>query len=207
MNPADFGLIMVAALIAVASPGPATLAITSTSMQRGRAHGVSVASGVLTGSLMWSCAAALGLGGIMAAHAGLLEVLRYAAAFYLLWLAYKSARSAVRAGNPVAKPSDARALRGSYLRGLGLHLTNPKAIFFFGALYTVGIPATATTLDVVMVVALIAVQSATVFLGYAVLFSSARAQAVYLRSRRWIEGAVAVLFAGAALRILRGGLT
>ena len=207
MSPAEYGVILLAALVAVASPGPATLAISGTSMQRGRAHGLALASGVVTGSFTWNVAAALGLAGIMAANAALLEVLRYLAAAYLLWLAFKSARSALRRGDPRGRASDAGRLRGSYLRGLMLHLTNPKSIFFFGALYSVGLPPGTTPAEVATVVLLVGGQSALVFLGYAILFSSARAQAVYLRARRWIEGAVAVLFAGAALGILRRGVS
>ena len=205
MTPADYGLILLAALVAVASPGPATLAITGTSMERGRAHGLFIAGGVVTGSCFWNVSAALGLAGIMAANATLLEVLRYVAAAYLAWLAFKSARSAMRRGDPRGKVSDARRLGGSYMRGLLLHLTNPKSIFFFGALYSVGLPVGATGWEVATVVLLVGLQSALVFFGYALLFSTPRAQAIYLRARRWIEGAVAILFAGAALRILRTG--
>ncbi|WP_316014758.1 LysE family translocator [Roseobacter sp. HKCCA0434] len=205
MTPADYTFVLGAAFVAAATPGPATLAISGTAMQRGRAHGVALAAGVLTGGVMWSSAAALGLAGLMAANPALVGWLRILAALYLGWLAWKSAKSALRRGNPPVRASDARALKGSYLRGLALHLTNPKAIFFFGALYTVGLPVGTSGPELVSVVVLMASLSATIFFGYALLFSTPRAQAVYLRARRWIEGAVAILFAGAALRILRTG--
>jgi len=50
-------LIMIAAFIAVASPGPAVLAIAGTSMRAGRRTGLVFASGVTTGSLAWSIGA------------------------------------------------------------------------------------------------------------------------------------------------------
>lgn len=50
--------IMLAALVATASPGPATLSIAGASMSQGRTHGLILALGILTGSLIWSCAAA-----------------------------------------------------------------------------------------------------------------------------------------------------
>src|SRR3546814_10495152 len=60
-------LILAAALLASASPGPATLAIAGTSMKSGRKYGLTVAAGILTGSLIWSTAAAFGLGAAMLA--------------------------------------------------------------------------------------------------------------------------------------------
>ena len=46
--------VLIAALVASASPGPATLAIAGTSMSSGRWCGLAVAAGVTTGSLIWS---------------------------------------------------------------------------------------------------------------------------------------------------------
>ncbi|MCD0504670.1 LysE family transporter, partial [Bordetella petrii] len=60
-------LILAAALVASASPGPATLAIAGTSMAHGRRAGMAMASGITTGSLCWSCMAAFGLGAVMLA--------------------------------------------------------------------------------------------------------------------------------------------
>ena len=62
-------LILVAAFVAGASPGPATLAIAGTSMASGRTSGLALASGITAGSLIWSISAALGLGAIMLANA------------------------------------------------------------------------------------------------------------------------------------------
>jgi len=91
-------LIMVAAFIAVASPGPAVLAIAGTSMKAGRRSGLIFASGVTTGSLTWSVGAAAGLSAVMLANAWLIEAIRYFGAAYLLFLAFKSARSALTPG-------------------------------------------------------------------------------------------------------------
>jgi threonine efflux protein len=107
-------LILSAAFIASASPGPATLAIAETAMQAGRRTGLALALGVVTGSLTWSVAAALGLAAVMAASAWTLEVLRYLGGTYLLLLAYQSARSAIHGSAAVAArtgavPSASRA--------------------------------------------------------------------------------------------------
>ena len=82
-----------AALVATGSPGPAILAIAGTSMTSGRSAGLAVASGVTTGSWMWSAMAAFGLGAIMLSHVWLFETIRIAGAGYLLFLPFKSARA------------------------------------------------------------------------------------------------------------------
>lgn len=193
-------LILLAALVAVLSPGPATLAIAGTSMASGRRAGLLVASGITTGSFVWSISAALGLGAIMLANAWVFEFIRYFGAAYLMFLAYKSAKSALS-----SKEMKTRAVVGGsrmlYSKGLALHLTNPKAILFFGSLYAIGIPLDATPVQLITVVAAIGVQSAICFHGYAVLFSIPSITRVYVKLRRWFEGAFAVAFGAAGLKI------
>lgn len=200
-------LILMAALIATASPGPATLAIAGTSMASGRPYGLALAAGITSGSLTWSIGAAAGLSVAMLANAWVFEAMRYAGAAYLLFLAFKSARSALRrevaAATKVAVPS----LGSAYRRGLLLHLTNPKAILFFGALYAVGVPAGASPATLAVVIAAIGVQSLIVFHGYALLFSSPPMAAGYARLRRWFEAVFAVAFAAAGLKILTARLS
>jgi threonine efflux protein len=199
-------LIMLAALIAVASPGPATLAIAGTSMRAGRRVGSALAAGILTGSLIWSIGAAAGLSAVMLANAWLIEIIRYCGAAYLLFLAFKSARSALTPGEAVPQGLATTSLRGAYARGLALHLTNPKAILFFGSLYAFGVPADATLADLALIVVALALQSTVVFFGYAILFSSAAVVRGYLKLRRWFEGVFALAFGYAGFRILTAKL-
>lgn len=199
-------LILAAALLASASPGPATLAIAGTSMKSGRRYGLAVAAGILTGSLIWSTAAACGLGAVMLANAWMFEALRWFGAGYLIFLALKSAGSAWRPGATELHGIVQRAPRRAYLSGLGLHLTNPKAILFFGALYAVGVPADATPADIATVIVAIGLQSSIIFHGYALLFSSQPVARGYIRLRRWFDGAFALGFGYAGVKILTARL-
>ncbi|MGE0847897.1 MAG: LysE family translocator [Flavobacteriaceae bacterium] len=200
-------LILLAALVASASPGPATLAIAGASMGAGRRCGMALAGGVMAGSLAWSVTAALGFGALMLAHGWILEAMRYAGAGYLLYLALRSARSAMRKGaahvSPVLQASTGRY----FTKGLLLHLTNPKAILFFGSLYSIGIPRDASAADIATVVAAVGVQSGAVFFGYAALFSNPAMLRAYGRLRRWFEAAFAALFGAAAVAILGARLS
>lgn len=202
MSDINFPLILTAALLATASPGPSTLAIAGTAMAHGRAQALALVAGIACGSWSWSVAAALGLGALMQANAWVFEVLRYCGAGYLLFLAYKSARSALSPGHAKLRSVSAGSYRASYGKGLAMHLTNPKAILFFGALFSVGVPVTASPLEIGLVVVIVGLQSLAVFAAYALMFSSGRIVAMYLRMRRWFEGAFAVAFGLAGITLL-----
>lgn len=201
----NLSIILLASLIVAASPGPATLAIAGTAMRSGRKQSLALASGITTGSLFWSCAAAFGLGAVMLTHAWVLEIIRYCGAGYLMFLALKSARSAMsrKEIQPRSVQGSQRALFG---KGLALHLTNPKAILFFGSLYAVGIPAGASPQQLLLVIVAMAVQNFFIFHGYALIFSLPHVTGGYLKLRRWFEGAFALGFGLAGVKILTARL-
>lgn len=202
MEEINYLLIAAAALVAVASPGPATLAIMATSMSKGRIYGATIAAGILTGGLMWSVAAAFGLGAIMHANAWLFEVLRYIGAMYLLYLSYRSLRSVFTASELKTQVVEATSYGSVYLRGLLIHLTNPKAILFFGALYSLAIPAGTNAAGLVSVILFVATISASIFFGYAFIFSSEAVRNWYVRSQRMFNFAFGALFGFAGIRLL-----
>ena len=199
-------LILAAGLIASLSPGPATLAIAGTSMERGRLQGVVIALGIFSGSITWSISAAAGIGALMLVNLWIFEVIRYLGAGYLLFLAVQAARGAIS-----NKQLNTRAVQGRlrrvYLQGLLLHLTNPKAVLFFGSIYTIGIPPGAQLSQLLTVMVSLAAISFTVFAGYALLFSTPLATKLYLRARRWFQAVFAIGFAAAGLKILTTRLT
>ena len=98
------------------------------------------------------------------------------------------------------------SLNSLYTKGLTLHLTNPKAVLFFGSLYAIGIPATATPSDLVTVILAVGALSFTVFHGYALIFSTPVMTRLYVRMRRWFEAAFAVGFGIAGFKILTSRL-
>ncbi len=207
MMSVEFALILVAWAVGGASPGPATLAIAGTAMERGRAAGLAVAAGIVCGSAFWGIAAALGLSALMLANAWVVEILRYVGGAYLLFLAYKAMKSAL-SDKAVAQAKAKRGDLGAiYVKGLLLHLTNPKAIISWGALFAVIVPPSSTP-DVVArtFLALISVSS-IVFLGYALLFSMGSFVRGYQKMRRVFEVTFALLFGAAGLKILTTRLT
>ena len=83
------------------------------------------------GALVWFTVAAAGLAAIAAAFAGVLVVIRYAGAAYLLYLAWKLWTAPPRSPSATNQVDEGRGL---FLTGLALNLGNPKAAAFFLAL-------------------------------------------------------------------------
>ncbi|WP_237151501.1 LysE family translocator [Oryzibacter oryziterrae] len=206
MDAVNLPLILSAAFLATASPGPSTMTIAATSMAQGRARGLALAGGVLTGSLFWSITAALGLGAIMLANVWLMEALRYFGAGYLLFLACKSAKGAIAPRAVALVAAADLSPRQAYVKGVLLHLTNPKAILFFGALYSVGVPAGVSPKELATVILAVGLQCGLIFSSYALLFSSARVQRGFVRLRRWFDGLLALAFVYAGFKIVTAPL-
>ncbi|HTN95812.1 MAG TPA: LysE family translocator [Nordella sp.] len=195
-------------LIATASPGPAVLAIIGTSVSRGRSAGMALALGVLTGSYIWAMLAAAGLSALIRSYGQAMVALKIAGGLYLLWLAFNALKAALRKEPPKAaalrdiKPS----LRRFYLKGLGIHLTNPKAVFAWIMLVSLGMPKHAPPGTMAVLIAGCMVLGVLVFTGFALLFSLAPVNRAYVKARRWIEGAMAGFFAFAGFSLLTARL-
>lgn len=200
MMEVNLRLVLLAAFVASASPWPATLAIAGTSMASGRSSGLPIAPGITVGSLTWSMAASLGLGTIMLANVWLFEVIRCGGAAYLIYLACKSARSALSRNDVPMKSMTGRSST-LFAKGPMLHITNPNAILFFGSLYSMAIPAGTPIWELVIVIAAVGIQSIVTFHGYALLFSSKTMVRLYRRVRRVFEGLFAVGSGAAGIKI------
>lgn len=192
-------IVVMAWMIGAGSPGPATLAISATAMEHGRKAGVTIASGIVAGSAMWGIAAGMGVSSLMLANVWIFEMVRYLGAAYLLYLACKSLWSAVIAETSVPEPAPSRKL---FMKGMLLHLTNPKAILGWGSVYAIALPVDANALLVVELFIILITASITVFIGYGFLFSTVSVSRVYRQSKRWFELAFGFLFGAASLRLL-----
>ncbi len=198
----ELALLYIAWLIGGGSPGPATLALASTGMARGRKAALALAFGILVGSGAWAIAAAAGFSAAMVANAWLADILRVIGAIYILWLAFKSIRSAMRPGAPTMAAALPAEPRKAFLGGLMLHLTNPKAIFGWGAVYAVAVPPGSSLAELAAMGLFLFSGSIIVFVGYALIFSTETAMRRYISLRRWFEAAFGILFGGAAIAIL-----
>lgn len=189
--------------VGTASPGPSNLAIMAIASTSGRRAALSFAAGVMSGSFFWAMLAALGLSAALTAYSGFLVAVKICGGVYLLWLAFKSGRSAWR---PRARASSANAaehgVRRLYARGALLHLTNPKAILVWMSVAALGSSASQGPMHMLTVVAGCLCIGLSVFGGYAVLFSMASARRIYARVQRYFDACLAIVFGAAGIRLL-----
>jgi threonine/homoserine/homoserine lactone efflux protein len=186
-------------IVGTASPGPSNMTIMAVAMQYGRRPALTLAAGVMTGSLSWAALAATGLSAVLATYAEALLVIKICGGLYLLYLAIKSGRAALRGHAKAAIDAPHAAL---YRRGLFMHLSNPKAIMSWLAVMSLGLQPNSAGFVLPAILAGCATLGVLIFGGYAVLFSTAPMARAYAKARRWIEGTLALCFGYAGLRLL-----
>ena len=197
------GLLTAFAVMSVGmlSPGPNILAVIGTAMERGRASGVALAIGISVGSIFWALLTVLGFTALITLWAGAMNVLKLAGAAYLLWLAWGAFRAAATPGDRNTRAVAAPSLRAYVLRGLAIQMSNPKAAFTWLAIATLGIGGEApASVAAVLVIGCGAI-SLGGHVGYAALFSTARATRAYARVRRPVQTLLGAFFTYAAFRL------
>ena len=190
--------------VAIASPGPNILAVLGTSMSAGRKRGIALALGIAAGSFCWAILSVAGLSALLASYAAALRVVKIAGGMYLLWLAYKSFRSAASkhdletrtlAGSP-------RSPMGYVVRGLTIQMTNPKAALAWIAIMSLGLQAGAPAWVAISLVLGTSILSIVIHCLYAVAFSTTLMVRLYSKARRSIQATLGALFAVAGLKLL-----
>lgn len=191
-------------LVGVASPGPNILAIIGTSMSVNRQSGVSLALGVAFGSLTWGTLSALGLSAILSTYASALFFIKVAGGIYLLWLAYKSFRSAASTHDLEAKKlgSKAQPPFRYAMSGYAIQMTNPKAALAWIATISLGLQPGSPLWVAAAIVGGVFVLSIVVHTLYAVAFSTPFMVSAYGRARQYIQATLGVFFCVAGLKLL-----
>ena len=115
-------------LVIEMTPGPNMAYLAVLGASRGRLAGFSAVLGVALGLALLGLAVGLGAGSLILNNRVAYEVLRWAGALYLCWLAYDSWKDARQ---PVETVSVSQSLFVQFRRGLISNLLNPKAALFF----------------------------------------------------------------------------
>ena len=127
---ADLLLFAGAALLMVVTPGPNMIYLISRSISQGRWAGVISLFGVIAGFLVHMLGAAVGLTALFLAVPLAYEMLKWAGALYLLWLAWQAVRPGAR--SPFERrdlPADTP--RRLFLMGFLTNVLNPKIAVFY----------------------------------------------------------------------------
>lgn len=202
--------------VGVASPGPSIMAIMSVAMSSGRQAALIFAAGVASGAFFWAITATVGVSAAIVAYPPIITAIKIAGGLYFLWLGYRAARSAWRArvAAPAAAATTPRAYTWWYVRGLLMHLTNPKAVLIWTSIVAMGAnvgmasvagapgdspTGIASPWRVTIGCMLIGTM---VFASYALLFSTARARRIYAACQVWLDAGLAVMFVLAGISLL-----
>jgi len=119
-----------AALLVVLTPGPNMVYLVSRSVCQGRRGGFISLLGVVAGFLVHMLAAAVGLTALLLAVPLAYELLKWAGAAYLLWLAWQALRpGACSPFDPRPLPADSPARL--FAMGFLTNLLNPKIAVFY----------------------------------------------------------------------------
>ncbi len=123
-----------ACLALTVTPGPDMLLIASRSVSQGRSAGFASLAGIQVGTYCHAMAAAFGLSQLFLAVPLAYDVVRFAGAGYLLYLAWKTIRAPGTVLSPDASMSRYPAGR-IFRQGLFTNLLNPKMALFVLALF------------------------------------------------------------------------
>jgi threonine/homoserine/homoserine lactone efflux protein len=116
-----------------AAVGPISLLVIRRTLGQGQLYGLMSGLGVATADATYGSIAAFGLSAITDVLVNARQVLGLVGGVFLLWLAWRTIRSAPTEAATVATPR--RGYAGAYLSMLGLTLANPMTILSFAALF------------------------------------------------------------------------
>jgi threonine/homoserine/homoserine lactone efflux protein len=159
--------------VLVVIPGPTVLLVVSYALGHGRRYALATTAGVALGDLTSMTASMVGLGAVLAASAAWFSVLKWAGAFYLVYLGIKLWRAPV--GDRQAPDiSETRACK-VFAHAYAVTTLNPKSIVFFVAFVPQFIdPHAPIWPQIAIFEATFVVLGALNAFGYALLASSAR---------------------------------
>lgn len=136
------------AFVTSITPGPNNLMLLASGLNFGVRRTVPHMLGIGIGFTVLVVAVGLGLSGVFRAAPVLYEVLKWMGAAYMLWLAWRIARS-----GPVSTDPDTRGHPMSFLGAAAFQWVNPKAwVMAVTAIATYGTPGSSTSIVLIAVV-------------------------------------------------------
>jgi threonine/homoserine/homoserine lactone efflux protein len=130
----QFALYIAAALLLAVTPGPGIFYVAARALAGGRAEGIASSFGTGLGGMAHVLAGGLGVSAIVLASAELFTALKLIGAAYLVWLGFRTLRSAngqaarILDGGAVPPVAGARI---AFREGVVVEALNPKTAAFF----------------------------------------------------------------------------
>ncbi|MED4780601.1 LysE family translocator [Brevibacillus choshinensis] len=184
------------------TPGPDILFVIAQSISNGRKAGIATAMGLTTGLIAHTTAAALGITAILYNSAFAFQLVKYAGALYLLYLAYQAIKEGA---NPLttAVPEKKSPLR-LYRTGILMNVLNPKvSLFFLAFLPQFIIPGTGNEPLQMMILGVIFMIQTIILFSAVAVFAGIFGQKLLGRASvgKYVNYGKAILYAGIGIRI------
>jgi threonine/homoserine/homoserine lactone efflux protein len=196
-------LFAAACLVLTATPGPDMLLIASRSVSQGRLAGFVTLAGIQVGTYVHAAAAALGLAHLFATAPMAYDIVKWAGAAYLLYLALTSLRAgATPPEGPRTELKTSAAVM--FRQGLITNLLNPKMVLFVLALFPQFLsPAAGSTGMQMMVLATVLNLIGLIVNGSVILTAASASRFLFGQNgvTGWVRYVLPAVFAGLAIRL------
>lgn len=127
----SFSLFLVSCLVLNVTPGQDTFYIVGRSIAQGKRAGMASALGIMTGVLVHTLFAAMGLSVILATSSVAFSIVKYAGAAYLVWMGLQLLRNEKGHQEPSFEPGKGDSHWKLYRQGVLTNVLNPKVALFF----------------------------------------------------------------------------
>lgn len=197
MDTSTFFLFSAAVLPLVCSPGPDILFVASQAVSAGTAAGLRATAGILMGYCVHSLLVTFGLAAVIAASPAVFEAIRWIGISYLVYLAFKLVRAALRPGGlNVANQQTKTQL----CKGFFTSLLNPKGLMVYLAILPqfIGRQAGDPTLQALLLSAIFMFWCAIVYSGVCLALDRVGAAGLSDTRRRVMDGGAGALILMAA---------
>ncbi|WP_052283955.1 threonine export protein RhtC [Kluyvera genomosp. 1] len=192
-------------IIALMSPGPDFFFVSQTAVSRSRKEAMMGVLGITCGVMVWAGVALLGLHLIIEKMAWLHTIIMVGGGLYLCWMGYQMLRGALKKDEAVeeAEPQVELAQGGrSFMKGLLTNLANPKAIIYFGSVFSLFVGDSVGAGERWGIFVLIILETLAWFTVVASLFALPTMRRGYQRAAKWIDGVAGTLFAGFGIHLI-----
>ena len=192
-------------IIALMSPGPDFFFVSQTAVSRSRKEAMMGVLGITCGVMVWAGVALLGLHLIIEKMAWLHTIIMVGGGLYLCWMGYQMLRGALKKDKAAdeAEPQIELAQGGrSFMKGLLTNLANPKAIIYFGSVFSLFVGDSVGAGERWGIFVLIILETLAWFTVVASLFALPAMRRGYQRAAKCIDGVAGTLFAGFGIHLI-----
>ncbi|MFC4766688.1 LysE family translocator [Effusibacillus consociatus] len=193
--------IAVSMLMTIA-PGPDILFVIAQSVSQGRKAGIATALGLCSGVTVHTLAAALGISALLHQSTVAFQIVKYAGALYLLYMAWQAIKEG--SDSPVNQTATRMSPGALYRRGILMNVLNPKvSLFFLAFLPQFVSPEVGNISGQMIVLGLIFMLQAIIIFTLVAIFSGSFGRKIVNNSRisKYVNMAKASIFVFIGIRL------